>query len=374
MRSETQSTIDAIAKSLALIRLRLDRPASEKRLDELNRTSEDPDLWNDPQRAQKLMKDRQLLADAIRSFDELDREFTDAVELIELAEAEGDDEIVAEAEGALSRLLKTAQKREIDALLSGEADSNDAFLEINAGAGGTESCDWAAMLSRMYEKWALRRSYSHELISLNRDVEAGFKSVTHKFSGPNAYGWLKTESGVHRLVRNSPFDSNSRRHTSFSSVWVYPAIDESIEVEINPADLRVDTFRASGAGGQHVNKTDSAVRITHMPTGIVVTSSEKSQHQNRANCMNALRSRLYELELRKRTEQIQAMHSQKGDAGWGNQIRSYVLSPYQMVKDLRTSQETSDTQGVLDGNIDDFMASVLARNVTGMTRAEAAGE
>ena len=374
MRSETQATIDAIAKSLSLIRLRLDRPASEQRLRELNRISEDPDIWNDPQRAQTLMKDRQLLVDSIQSFDELEQEYTDSVELIELAETEGDDEIVSEAEGTLAKLLRTARKREIETLLSGEADGNDAFLEINAGAGGTESCDWAAMLSRMYEKWAQRRGYAHELISQNRDVEAGYKSVTHKFSGPNAYGWLKTESGVHRLVRNSPFDSNSRRHTSFSSVWVYPAIDESIDVEINPADLRIDTFRASGAGGQHVNKTDSAVRVTHTPTGIVVTSSEKSQHQNRANCMNALRSRLYELELRKRTEKIQALHSQKGDAGWGNQIRSYVLTPYQMVKDLRTSLETSDTQGVLDGNIDGFMASVLARNVTGMTRAEAAAE
>ncbi|MCY3879619.1 MAG: peptide chain release factor 2 [Rhodobacteraceae bacterium] len=374
MRSETQTIIQAIEKSLALIQLRLDRPAAESRLHELNRKTEDAGFWDNPQLAQKVMKDRQILVDAIHSFDDLQHRFSETVELIELGEEEGETEIVAESEKSLAQLLKTAQKKEIEALLNGEADANDAFIEINAGAGGTESCDWAAMLSRMYEKWALRRGFDIELIALNNEAEAGYKSVTHKILGKNAYGWLKTESGVHRLVRNSPFDSNSRRHTSFSSVWVYPAIDESIEVEINPADLRVDTFRASGAGGQHVNKTDSAVRITHLPTGIVVTSSEKSQHQNRTICMNALRSRLYELELRKRTEKIQELHSQKGDAGWGNQIRSYVLTPYQMVKDLRTNLETSNTQGVLDGQLDDFMESVLARNVTGMSRAEATAE
>ena len=317
------------------------------------------------------MQERQRLVESLESYDSFARKLDDAMELLELAEMEEDDKVVEEAEGLLHNLMKVAETKEIDALLSGEADGNDAFVEINAGAGGTESCDWAAMLSRMYEKWAQRRGYGHELISLNRDAEAGLKSVTHRFTGENAYGWLKTESGVHRLVRNSPFDSNSRRHTSFSSVWVYPAVDENIEIEINPAELRVDTFRASGAGGQHVNKTDSAVRMTHTPTGIVVTSSEKSQHQNRSICMNALRSRLYELELRKRTEKIQALHSQKSDAGWGSQIRSYVLTPYQMVKDLRTSVETSDTQGVLDGNLDEFMASVLAHNVSGMSRSEA---
>ncbi len=374
MRSETQSAIDAINRSLELIGTRLDRPASERRLEELNRKSEDPDIWNDPQRARELMKERQALVSDIESFDALGQEFKDCVGLIELGEAEGDGEIVSEAEDALAALLKTAREKEIEALLSGEADSNDAFLEINAGAGGTEACDWALILSRMYEKWGQRRGYGRELITENRDTEAGLKSATYKFIGPNAYGWLKTESGVHRLVRNSPFDSGARRHTSFSSVWVYPAIDDSIEVEVNPADLRIDTFRAAGAGGQHVNKTDSAVRMTHLPTGIVVTSSEKSQHQNRSICMNALRSRLYELEMRRRNEKIHQMHSQKGDAGWGNQIRSYVLTPYQMVKDLRTSLETSDTQGVLDGNIDEFMASVLARNVSGKSRAEAAEE
>lgn len=371
MKNETQSAIDAIHRSLELIGLRLNKPASQLRLEELNLKSENPDIWNDPVEARKLMKERQVLVDNIESFDSMTQELNDFVELIELGEAEDDNEIVNEAELGLAKLQKIIQRKELEALLSGEADSNDAFLEINAGAGGTESCDWAAMLSRMYQKWASRRGFQHELIAINQDSEAGVKSVTHKFSGNNAYGWLKTESGVHRLVRNSPFDSNDRRHTSFSSVWVYPAIDDSIEVEINPSDLRIDTFRASGAGGQHVNKTDSAVRITHLPTRIVVSSSEKSQHLNRAVCMNALRSKLYEVELRRRNEKIQELHSQKGEAGWGNQIRSYVLTPYQMVKDLRTNQETSDTQSVLDGNIDEFMESVLAKNVSGKSRSEA---
>lgn len=374
MRSETIARIEAIQRSLELIGTRLDRPKAESRLQELNLQSEDPSIWDDPQRAQQLMKERQRLVSRIDSFDAWRQELQDNIELIELAEAEDDESVVKEAEANLRQLQKTTEKQELETLLSGEADENDAFVEINAGAGGTESCDWAGMLSRMYEKWALRRGYKRELISINRDVEAGLKSATYKIVGENAYGWLKTESGVHRLVRNSPFDSNARRHTSFSSVWVYPAIDDTIDVEINPADLRIDTFRASGAGGQHVNKTDSAVRITHVPTGIVVTSSEKSQHQNRSICMSALRSRLYEMELRRRTEKIQEAYEQRGDAGWGHQIRSYVLTPYQMVKDLRTRVETSDTQGVLDGQIDQFMESVLAKNVSGKTRAEAGGE
>lgn len=364
MRAETQTAIDSVNKSLSLIREKLNREAAERRLLELNQLSEQPDIWNDPKRAGQLMRERQTIIDQIGAFDSLVAELADCTELIELGEAENDNEVVSEAERDLELLLRKVQRSEIEALLSGDADGNDAFLEINAGAGGTESCDWAAMLSRMYEKWALRRNYGQELISINRDVEAGLKSVTYKFSGANAFGWLKTESGVHRLVRISPFDSNARRHTSFSSVFVYPAIDDSVDVEINPADLRVDTFRAAGAGGQHVNKTDSAVRITHFPTGIVVTSSEKSQHQNRSICMTALRSRLYELEMRKRSEKIREMHSQKGDAGWGNQIRSYVLAPYQLVKDLRTNLETGDTQSVLDGNIDDFLVSALAKNVS----------
>ena len=264
--------------------------------------------------------------------------------------------------------------RELEALLDGEADANDTFLEINAGAGGTESCDWAAMLARMYVRWAEKRGYTVELQSESPGEEAGIKSAAYKISGHNAYGWLKSESGVHRLVRISPFDAAAKRHTSFCSVWVYPVVDDSIEIEIKPNEIRVDTYRSSGAGGQHVNTTDSAVRITHIPTNIVVTSSEKSQHQNRANAMAALKSRLYEIELRKRTQAIQDAHDAKGEIGWGHQIRSYVLQPYQMVKDLRTNVETSDTGGVLDGDLDRFMAAALAMEVTGKTRAEAMAE
>ena len=252
---------------------------------------------------------------------------------------------------------------EKSALLDGEVDANDTFLEINAGAGGTESCDWATMLSRMYLRWADRKGYKIEIISQNSGDEAGLKSISYKISGLNAYGWLKVESGVHRLVRISPFDSSARRHTSFCSVWVYPVIDEEFEIKLNPSEIRIDTFRSSGAGGQHVNTTDSAVRITHLPTGIVVTSSEKSQHQNRANCMEALKSRLYDLESKRINKDIQDAHDSKGEAGWGNQIRSYVLQPYQLVKDLRTEVETSDTQGVLDGKLDEFLFGALAKNV-----------
>ena len=363
-----------IEKSLDLLKTRLDWETAPHRLEELNAMTEDPDLWNDPAKAQKLMRDRQVLVDAIEACETIDTELKDNVELIELGELEEDEEIVREAEAALKALRETAAQKEIEALLDGEADGNDTFLEINSGAGGTESCDWASMLARMYVRWAEAHGYKVELMSESAGEEAGIKSATYQIKGQNAYGWLKSESGVHRLVRISPYDSNARRHTSFSSVWVYPVIDDNIEVEINPAEIRVDTYRSSGAGGQHVNTTDSAVRITHIPTGIVVTSSEKSQHQNRANCMAALKSRLYEMEMRKRTESIQEAHDNKGDAGWGNQIRSYVLQPYQMVKDLRTSHETSDTQGVLDGDLDAFMAATLAQEVAGKSRAEATAE
>ena len=247
--------------------------------------------------------------------------------------------------------------------MDGEADQNDTFLEINAGAGGTESCDWAMMVSRMYVRWAEKKGYKVELLSQNPGDEAGLKSICYQIRGLNAYGWLKVESGVHRLVRISPFDSSARRHTSFCSVWVYPVIDEDFSIDLNPSELRVDTFRSSGAGGQHVNTTDSAVRITHLPTGIVVTSSEKSQHQNRANCLAALKSRLYDLELKRINKDIQESHDSKGDAGWGNQIRSYILQPYQLVKDLRTEVENTDPQGVLDGNLDQFLLAALAKNI-----------
>ncbi len=370
MRAETENQIAEIEKSLNLLRQRLGETA-EFRLEELNAMSEDPELWNDPARAQKLMRERQKLADALDAYNGFRQELQDNRDLIELGEAEDDQEVVSDAEEAIANLRKRAAQAEIEALLNGEADGNDTYLEINAGAGGTESCDWAAMLARMYVRWAEKRGYKVELLSENPGDEAGIKSVTYQIKGENAYGWLKTESGVHRLVRISPFDSAARRHTSFSSVWVYPVIDDSIEIEVNPADIRVDTYRSSGAGGQHVNTTDSAVRITHIPTGIVVTSSEKSQHQNRANAMAALKSRLYELEMRKRNEAIQEQHDAKGEIGWGHQIRSYVLQPYQMVKDLRTNVETSDTQGVLDGDLDQFMAAALALDVTGKSRGEA---
>lgn len=371
MRAETQTIVAKIEKSLNLLQQRMDWDTAKHRLEEFNARVEDPNLWDDPQKAQKLMRDRQTLVDAIDVYTSIRRDLDDNVELIELGEMEDDAEIVTEAETALKKLEAKAAAKELEALLNGEADANDTFLEINSGAGGTESCDWASMLARMYVRWAEKKGYKVELQSQTPGEEAGIKSVAYKISGHNAYGWLKSESGVHRLVRISPFDSAAKRHTSFSSVWVYPVVDDNIEIEVNPADIRIDTYRSSGAGGQHVNTTDSAVRITHAPTGIVVTSSEKSQHQNRDIAMKALKSRLYQLELDRRSADINAAHEAKGDAGWGNQIRSYVLQPYQMVKDLRTNVETSDTQGVLDGDLDRFMAATLAMDLSGKTRGEA---
>ena len=374
MRAETQANIEKIRNSLTLLGQRMDIETAPHRLEEFNARVEDPDLWNDQEGAQKLMRDRQMLVDQIGTYEAIKTGLSDNVELIELGEAEGDAEVVAEAEQALADLVETAAAKELEALLDGEADGNDTFLEINSGAGGTESCDWASMLARMYVRWAEKRGYDVELQSTSPGEEAGIKSAVYKISGPNAYGWLKSESGVHRLVRISPYDSSARRHTSFSSVWVYPVVDDNIEIEVNPADIRIDTYRSSGAGGQHVNTTDSAVRITHMPTGIVVTSSEKSQHQNRDIAMKALKSRLYQMELDRRNAAVNEAHENKGDAGWGNQIRSYVLQPYQMVKDLRTGFETSDTSGVLDGDLDAVMASVLAMDASGKSRAEATAE
>lgn len=371
MRAETQATVEAIRKSLGLLAQRMDWDTAPHRLEEMNAMIEDGDLWSDPARAQKLMRDRQVLSDKVETYRRIDQDLRDNVELIELGEAEDDAEIVAEAEATLKSLADLAATKELEALLDGEADGNDTFLEINAGAGGTESCDWASMLARMYTRWAEKKGYKVELQSETAGDEAGIRSAAYKISGPNAYGWLKSESGVHRLVRISPYDSAARRHTSFSSVWVYPVVDDNIEIVIPDNEIRIDTYRSSGAGGQHVNTTDSAVRITHLPTNIVVTSSMKSQHQNREIAMNALRSRLYQLELDKRNAAINAAHESKGDAGWGNQIRSYVLQPYQMVKDLRTGFETSDTQGVLDGDLDGLMAATLAMDVSGKSRAEA---
>ena len=374
MRAETQSNIDKIRRSLDLLGQRMDLTTAKHRLEEFNARVEHPDLWNDPEKAQKLMRDRQVLLDKIGTYDAIKSGLDDNIGLIELGEEEGDSAIVTEAEAALSALVEIAAAKELEALLNGEADANDSFLEINAGAGGTESCDWAAMLARMYVRWAEKQGYEVDLQSVSYGEEAGIKSAVYKISGHNAYGWLKSESGVHRLVRISPYDSSARRHTSFSSVWIYPVVDDNIEIEVAPNEIRIDTYRSSGAGGQHVNTTDSAVRITHIPTGIVVTSSEKSQHQNRDIAMKALKSRLYQMELDRRNAEINAAHEAKGEAGWGNQIRSYVLHPYQMVKDLRTGFETSDTQGVLDGEVDGLMASVLALDASGKSRADAQAE
>ncbi len=374
MRAETQNIVAEIEKSLALLAQRMDYETASHRMEEFNARVEDPNLWDDPAAAQKLMRDRQSLDDAINNYESLKQELTDHIDLIELGEMEEDAEVVADAETAIEALAATAAKKELEALLDGEADANDTFLEINSGAGGTESCDWASMLARMYVRWAEKKGYKVELQSTTPGEEAGIKSAAYKISGHNAYGWLKSESGVHRLVRISPFDSAAKRHTSFTSVKVYPVVDDNIEIEVNPADIRIDTYRSSGAGGQHVNTTDSAVRITHHPTGIVVTSSEKSQHQNRDIAMKALKSRLYQIELDKRSALVNEAHENAGDAGWGNQIRSYVLQPYQMVKDLRTRFETSDTQGVLDGDLDGLMAATLAMDVSGMSRADATAE
>ncbi|AGI68439.1 peptide chain release factor 2 [Octadecabacter antarcticus 307] len=374
MRAEIQTIVVEIEKSLSLLAQRMEWDTASHRLEEFNARVEDPTLWDDPEAAQKLMRDRQSLVDAIASYEVIKQELSDHIELIEMGEMEDDSDIVTEAEEALKVLAAKAAKKELEALLNGEADANDTFLEINSGAGGTEACDWAAMLARMYIRWAERKGYKVDLQSESAGEEVGIKSASYKISGHNAYGWLKSESGVHRLVRISPFDSAAKRHTSFTSVKVYPVVDDNIEIEVNPSDIRIDTYRSSGAGGQHVNTTDSAVRITHAPTGIVVTSSEKSQHQNRDIAMKALKSRLYQIELDKRSALVNEVHENAGDAGWGNQIRSYVLQPYQMVKDLRTRHETSDTQGVLDGDLDAFMGATLAMDVSGKSRADANAE
>lgn len=320
------------------------------------------------------MRERNQLASGMEGVLKLEAEVSDALELIELAEADGDTAMVAEGLEALRAAAEEAKRREIESLLSGEADANDCFLELNAGAGGTEAQDWAQMLMRMYLRWAEAHGYKASLMEESEGEQAGIKSATLQITGPNAYGWLKTEAGVHRLVRISPFDSNARRQTSFASVWVYPVIDDTIEVEINPSDLKVDTYRASGAGGQHVNKTDSAIRITHMPTGIVVAcQTDRSQHRNRANAMEMLRARLYEAELRKREAVTAAQEDAKTDIGWGHQIRNYVLAPYQLVKDLRTGVEKGNPDAVLDGELDEFMAAALAAR-SGATRSEASAQ
>ena len=319
------------------------------------------------------MRERQQLADQVEAVARLDKELKDQVELIELAEAEDDLSVTVEAEAALRALRNEVARRQIETMLSGEADGNDAYLEVHAGAGGTESQDWAEMLMRMYARWAERKRFKTEILEYHAGEEAGIKSATLQIKGQNAYGWLKTESGVHRLVRISPFDSNARRHTSFASVWVYPVVDDTIDIEINEAEVRVDTYRASGAGGQHINTTDSAVRMTHIPTGIVVQcQSERSQHKNRSTAWSMLRARLYEAELERREAVADAEAASKTEIGWGHQIRSYVLQPYQLVKDLRTGVDSTNPREVLDGDLDPFMEAALAQRVGGETKSDIA--
>ncbi|MEL6506957.1 MAG: peptide chain release factor 2 [Pseudomonadota bacterium] len=366
MRAEVIALANAIEQSTELLRRRLDWDVAHEKLAELNLKAEAPDLWDDPAEAQRLMQERNALETQINAVGTLAEEKDDILALAEMAEEEGDDASLDEAQAMMQTLADKAAKAEVEALLSGEADANDSFLEVHAGAGGTESNDWAGMLLRMYVRWAQKSGFKVDVIEESAGDEAGIKSATIKVKGHNAYGWLKTESGVHRLVRISPFDSNAKRHTSFASVWVYPVIDDRIDIEVNESDCRIDTFRASGAGGQHVNTTDSAVRITHEPSGIVVQcQNQRSQHKNRATAWDMLRARLYEVELQKREEAAQAQAESKTDIGWGHQIRSYVMQPYQMVKDLRTRVESPSPDGVLDGDLDQFMSAALAARVTG---------
>ena len=366
MRAEGQAHIERIEAALALVRRSLDWDRAVRRLDELNARVEDPTLWNDPKAAEEVMRERRRLESAIGTVNEISAEMADAVEFVELGEAEGDDAVIADGLETLERLAARADADKVQALLAGEADSNDTYIEIHAGAGGTESQDWAEMLLRMYARWAEAKGYKVETVEYQAGEQAGIKSATLLIKGENAYGYAKTESGVHRLVRISPYDSSARRHTSFSSVWVSPVIDDNIEIEINDSELRIDTYRASGAGGQHINTTDSAVRITHIPTGIVVASQhDRSQHKNRATAMNMLKARLYEAELAKREAVAGSEYEAKTEIGWGHQIRSYVLQPYQMVKDLRTGVVSTSPDDVLDGSIDDFIAAALAQRVTG---------
>jgi peptide chain release factor 2 len=366
MRAEAQSHIDQINAATALLRRFIDWDKAQRRLGELNAKVEDPALWNDPKAAQEVMRERRRLEEAIGATQKIETELKDTVELIEMAELEGDNAMVDDGVRALGELAERAEKDKVAALLAGEADANNSYIEINAGAGGTESNDWAGMLQRMYSRWAERHGMKVELVDFHAGEQAGIKSATLLIRGENAYGNLKVEGGVHRLVRISPYDSSARRHTSFASVWVYPEVDDDIDIEINESELRIDTYRASGAGGQHVNTTDSAVRITHIPTGIVVAcQNERSQHKNRAQAYKQLKARLYEAELQKREAEADVANAAKTDIGWGHQIRSYVLQPYQLVKDLRTGVTSTSPTDVLDGDLDKFMAAALSQRVTG---------
>jgi peptide chain release factor 2 len=366
MRAEAQAHIDQINAATALLRRFLDWDKANRRLEELNDMVEDSTLWDDPKAAQNVMRERRRLEEAIGATRKIETELNDTVELIEMAESEGDDELVDDGVRSLAELADRAERDKVAALLAGEADANNSYVEVNAGAGGTESQDWAGMLQRMYTRWAERHGMKVELIDHHSGEQAGIKSATILVKGENAYGNLKTESGVHRLVRISPYDSSARRHTSFASVWVYPEVDDDIDIDVNESDLRIDTYRASGAGGQHINTTDSAVRITHIPTGIVVAcQNQRSQHKNRAEAFKQLRARLYENELQKREAEANAVNAAKTDIGWGHQIRSYVLQPYQLVKDLRTGVTSTAPSDVLDGDLDRFMAAALSQRVTG---------
>ncbi len=366
MRAEAQSHIDRITAALDLIRRFLNWDEAKRRLEELNARVEDPTLWDDPKGAQEVMRERGRLDDALKAVTTIKRDMDDTAELIEMADAEGDTDLGDEGLAALAKLADRADADKIKALLAGEADSYDTYIEIHAGAGGTESQDWAEMLLRMYQRWADKRGYKVAMVDYQAGDQAGIKSATLEVKGENAYGYAKTESGVHRLVRISPYDSAAKRHTSFSSVWVYPVIDDDIEIEINEGDLKIDTYRASGAGGQHVNTTDSAVRITHVPSGIIVASqNDRSQHKNRATAMNMLKARMYEAELQRREAEASGEYQAKTEIGWGHQIRSYVLQPYQMVKDLRTGVTSPSPDDVLGGALVPFMAAALSQKVTG---------
>jgi peptide chain release factor 2 len=368
MRAEAQAYADQIKAALGLLRRFLDWERALRRLDELNARVEDSALWNDPKAAQEVMRERRRLDQAIGATRAIEKELADNIELLEMADAEGDDSLADDAVTALRELAERAEQDKVTALLAGEADANDTYVEINAGAGGTESNDWAGMLFRMYQRWAERHGMKVELVDSHDGEQAGIKSATLLIKGENAYGYAKTESGVHRLVRISPYDSSARRHTSFASVWVYPVVDDDIDIEVVESDLKIDTYRASGAGGQHVNTTDSAVRITHVPTGIIVAcQNQRSQHKNRAEAMKMLKARLYEAELQKREAEANATHAAKTDIGWGHQIRSYVLQPYQLVKDLRTGVTSTAPSDVLDGDLDRFMAAALSQRISGET-------
>lgn len=366
MKAEYISLVKKIEENIELLKRHLDWNAAIANLEKLDREANDPDLWNNQTKAQQVLKDRESLTHKIKQIKKLEDDLLTSVEMIELAENEKDDDILAESEAQITALSKNTEKLQLETLLSGEADGNNCFLEINAGAGGTEAQDWAHMIGRMYARWADSKKYKIDIMNENPGEEAGIKSITLKISGHQAYGWLKAEAGVHRLVRISPFDSNARRHTSFASVWVYPEIDDSIDIVIEEKDIRVDTFRASGAGGQHVNTTDSAIRITHIPTNIVVQcQNDRSQHKNKATALKMLKARLYEFELRTREEAAMVTSASKTEIGWGHQIRSYVLQPYQMVKDSRTGVEKGNAHAVLDGDLDMFLEASLSHKIAG---------